>query len=590
MKFLVKGPNNLGLRQWKFDPSSLQTRLTVGIAVFSVLGLGSVALWTSWKMQQLLIVSHKHNIEQIAERFPKDVEMYSKMWYSNKSLQKAIDNLTRANVFLWVKSQDGNILAESQSLRNDTDHFILKSLSEMPLESSVYPINGRYFVLCGGPIKVNGMSIGKLYIALDITRDQNMLVTMVMSLSVASILAIIGVTVAITIYIQRSLVPLCQISQFADNVSADRLAQARVSLEKAPSEVKELARTLDTMLGRLSDSWEQQREFVSNVSHELRTPLTIVSGYLQSTLRRGNNLTEIQKEAILVASGEAQRTVELLKDLLELARADSGQIHFHLESVVLNDLVAEVVEMAKQFSDREIILRLGNEGNEVRTQKSELRSCFCNGDLSNAPKTFRQSRRDFRPNYFGNIVNQEKVSSLSQNVVLTGTDNLVSFEVDKSNKLSSEINLDDNSLGSGVSLKSQNVSQVKQSYVSQSESFSLIEVIVDCNRLKQVLLNLIDNAVKYSDQNYPVILNVYQQSGEAIIQICDQGKGIPLSQQAKIFERFYRGDEARNRSGNGAGLGLSIVKTLVEGMGGNIQVYSKLNRGSVFTVKFQLKK
>ncbi|MEM1171821.1 MAG: HAMP domain-containing sensor histidine kinase [Cyanobacteria bacterium P01_H01_bin.35] len=560
------------------DSSSLQTRLTVGIAVFSVLGLGSVALWTSWKMQQLLVVSHKHNIEQIAERFPRDVEMYSKMWYPKKSLQKAIDNLTLANVFLWVKSHNGNILAESQNLRNDTDHFILKSLTEMPLESLVYPINGRYFVLCGGPITINGMSIGKLYIALDITRDQNMLVTMVMSLSVASILAIMVVTIAITIYIQRSLIPLCQISRFADNVNADRLAEARVSLEKAPSEVKQLAKTLDTMLGRLSDSWEQQRQFVSNVSHELRTPLTIVSGYLQSLLRRGNNLTETQKEAIVVASGEAQRTIELLKDLLELARADSGQIHFHLELVVLNDLVAEVVEMAKQCSDREIILRLGNGVNEVRSEKlthpsplpgGEVRSCFYNGDLSNAPKRFSQSRRDFRPNYF---------------------DNLVSFEVENSNKLSSEINLDDNSLGGGLSLKSKSIPQVKQSYVSQSESLSLIEVMVDSNRLKQVLLNLIDNAVKYSEPNSPVILNVYQQGGEAIIQVCDQGKGIPLSQQAKIFERFYRGDEARNRSGNGAGLGLSIVKTLVEGMGGNIQVYSKLDQGSVFTVKLPLKK
>ncbi|MGD1701159.1 sensor histidine kinase [Dapis sp. BLCC M229] len=550
MKFLLKWPKN-----WKFgqfnDSSSLQTRLTVGIAVFSVLGLGSVALWTSWKMQQLLVVSHKHNIEQMAQRFPKDVEMYSKMWYSEKSLQKAIDNLTRANVFLWVKSQDGNILAESQNFRNDTDHFILKSLAEMPPKSLIYPINGRDFVFCGGPLIVNGMNIGKLYVALDITRDQKMLVTMVMTLSVASILAIMGVTVAITIYIQRSLIPLRQISQFADNVNADRLAQARVSLEQAPSEVKELARTLDTMLGRLSDSWEQQRQFVSNVSHELRTPLTIVSGYLQSLLRRGNNLTETQKEAIVVASGEAQRTIELLKDLLDLARADNGQIHFHLELVVLNNLVAEVVEMAKQCSDREIILRLENGGN---------------------------------------IVNQEKVSSFSKNEVLTGTNNLVSFDFENSNKLSSEINLDDNYLGTGLSLKSKNIPQIKQGYVAQSRNLSLIEVIVDRNRLKQVLLNLIDNAVKYSDQHSPVILNVYQQSGEAIIQVSDQGKGIPLSQQAKIFERFYRGDEARNRSGSGAGLGLSIVKTLVEGMGGNIQVYSKLDQGSVFTVKFQLKK
>ena len=138
-----------------------------------------------------------------------------------------------------------------------------------------------------------------------------------------------------------------------------------------------------------------------------------------------------------------------------------------------------------------------------------------------------------------------------------------------------------------ISLK--NIPQVKESYISKSESLSLIKVLVDRNRLKQVLLNLIDNAVKYSDKDSAVILNLDRQNDEAIIQVCDQGQGIPLSQQGKIFERFYRGDEARNRAGNGAGLGLSIVKTLVEGMAGNIQVYSKLGEGSVFTVKFPVK-
>jgi len=541
MKFIVKWPNNLRLGQWKLDPFSLQTRLTVGIAIFSVLGLGSVALWTSWKMQQLLVVSHKHNIEQIAERFPKDVEMYGKKWYSNNALQKAIDNLTRANVFIWVKSQDGDTLAESANLRNDTDHFILKSLADMPLESLVYPINGRDFVLCGGPLIVNGATIGKLYVGLDITRDQRMLVTMVMSLTVASILAIISMIVAITIYIQRSLIPLRQIGQFADNVNAERLDRATVSLKAAPSEVKELARTLDMMLRRLSDSWEHQREFVSNVSHELRTPLTIVSGYLQCILRRDNNLTETQKESMLLASGEAQRTIELLKDLLELARADSGQIHFHLEPLLLNDFVAEIVEMAKQCSGRQIILKLG-----------------CNI-----------------------LANLETIFSESKNLVLEEKNNLLFSDIDNSNKTSAEINLDDNNLGGGLSLKLKNI--------PQSGSLSLIEVMVDRNRLKQVLLNLIDNAVKYSDKNSSVILNLYRQNNEAIIQICDQGQGIPLSQQGKIFERFYRGDEARNRAGNGAGLGLSIVKTLVEGMAGNIQVYSKLGEGSVFTVKFPLR-
>lgn len=551
MKFITKWPKNLRLERWKLDPSSLQTRLTLGIGLFSVLGLGSVALWTSWKMQQLLIVSHKHNIEQIAERFPRDVEMYSEMWYVNKSLQKAIDNLTLANVFIWVKNQEGTVIVQSQNFQSDSDHFVLKSLAYMPSKPLVYPINGRYFVLCGGPLTVNGMNIGKLYVALDISRDQKMLVTMVMSLSVASILAIIGVTLAITVYIQRSLMPLRHISQLADNVNADILDRATVSLEGAPSEVKELARTLDTMLGRLSDSWEQQRQFVSNVSHELRTPLTIVSGYLQSLLRRGNNLTEIQKEAISIASGEAQRTIELLKDLLELARADSGQIHFDLEAVVLNDLVAEVVEMAKQFSDREIILRFGNGSN---------------------------------------IVNLEQIFTGSKKSIITEKNNLVSSHIGNYKKLNSEQKIEDNYIGSKLSLKSKSIVRKSQYNIDKTIILSLIEVMVDRNRLKQVLLNLIDNAVKYSGEDSPIILNLCQQNGEAIIQVCDKGQGISLSQQAKIFERFYRADEARNRSGGGAGLGLSIVKTLVEGMGGNIQVYSKLDRGSIFTVKFSVKK
>lgn len=545
MKFIFQWPKNvLGCKGWKVDPSSLQIRLTVGIAVFSVLGLGSVALWTSWKMQQLLIVSHKHNIEQLAERFPLDVEMYSEMWYINKSLQKAIDNLTVANVFFWVKSNEGKILAKSQSWENDSDHFVLKSLTEMPLKPAIYPINGRYFVLCSGPLTVNGTRIGKLYIAQNITRDQKMLVTMVLSLNVASVLATIVVTIAIAIYIKRSLMPLRHISQLADTVDANHLDRATVSLERAPREVRELAKTLDTMLSRLSDSWEQQRQFVSNVSHELRTPLTIVSGYLQSILRRGNNLTEAQKEALEIAFGEAQRTIELLKDLLELARADSGQIHFNLASVVLNDLMAEVLEMAKQFSDRQFILKLGN---------------------------------------------GSKIVSQEQDVIVREKGNLVDRYHSNDREVNPEFNIDHQCESIELSLTSANFAMESQEIFSASKSYPLIIVLVDRNRLKQVLLNLIDNAVKYSDQTSPVRLNLYQENGQAIIQVCDTGQGILLSQQAKIFERFYRGDEARSRSGSGAGLGLSIVKTLVEGMGGSIKVFSKLNKGSVFTVIFPLK-
>jgi len=81
-----------------------------------------------------------------------------------------------------------------------------------------------------------------------------------------------------------------------------------------------------------------------------------------------------------------------------------------------------------------------------------------------------------------------------------------------------------------------------------------------------------------------IIIKLDKTSDNVTIQVCDKGCGIPLQQQTRIFERFYRVDEARARSTGGAGLGLSIVKTLVEGMDGSVTVLSKLGEGSVFTV------
>ena len=68
-------------RIWqKIDPFSLRMRLTVGMAAVSAVGFGSIALWTTWQMQHILINSHKRNIEKIADRLPGDVEVYSEMY------------------------------------------------------------------------------------------------------------------------------------------------------------------------------------------------------------------------------------------------------------------------------------------------------------------------------------------------------------------------------------------------------------------------------------------------------------------------------------------------------------------------------
>ncbi len=462
-----------GLKSW--NPQSLRFRLTLGIATVFALGLGSVAIWLGWTMQRMLIQAHKDNILHLAERMPQDIAIYQEMYSQPEAMQKAVANVNWDNVFLWIKNEQGEVIAKSGNLEPvpvspEGTNFSLSGVT-------VSEVDGRYWILCANSLSVNNETAGELYIAQDIHSQQVMLLQVMRNLGIATIVTTGGITLLSGIYISRSLLPLRRICQLTESISADQLGEAKIELKRAPTEVQQLAEQFDQMLMRLQTAWQQQRQFVSNVSHELRTPLTIVSGYLQSVQRRGDNLNSPQREALAMASSEADRTIQLLEDLLTLARVDNGQMQFQKEKVDLNEFVEQIVGIAEQYSDRAIDYQLA--------------------------------------------------------------------------------------------------------------SHSLM-VEVDQNRLKQVLLNLIENAVKYSEPEQPITVKLNQKGEWGIIEVRDRGMGIPLAQQARIFERFYRVDEARARSTGGTGLGLSIVKTFVEGMGGTIGVSSQLEQGTTFTVSFPI--
>ena len=459
--------------------SSLQARLTVGVVVVSAFALGSVAWWTGWRMQQILVDARKRNIRYVAERFGRAVEHYSQGKPAANGLQPAIDSLSAEDVFLWVKANDGQTIALSMVLEGRTDErgALLDRISLQPVMPKVYVAGDRHYVLCSGVLEVKGTDLGLLYVAQDITSDREMLIAVWRGLALASILALVAIAPVTATFVGKSLAPLQYLRELADALAKGERQRAELSLDAAPKEVRELARACEAMMLKISQNCEQHRQFVGNVSHELRTPLTIVRGYLQSTLRRSQNLTESQKEALGIAAGEAERTVQLLQDLLDLARADGGHFHFHVEPIALNDTISEVATMARQYGNRRV------------TALEEIDNVWVRADLQ---------------------------------------------------------------------------------------------------RLKQVLLNLVDNAVKYSDAEQPVELSAVKNDSWGIIEVRDRGVGIPLAQQARIFDRFYRADEARSHTTGGTGLGLSIVKTLVEGMGGQVSVRSKVREGSTFIVALPL--
>jgi signal transduction histidine kinase len=120
------------------------------------------------------------------------------------------------------------------------------------------------------------------------------------------------------------------------------------------------------------------------------------------------------------------------------------------------------------------------------------------------------------------------------------------------------------------------------------ESEQQVRVEGDRARLKQVIVNLVDNAIKYTPAGGLVGVKVSASNGRAVIEVNDNGVGIPSEALPHIFERFYRVDKARSRQMGGAGLGLSIIKAIVTAHGGQVKVESVEGKGSQFLVELPI--
>lgn len=119
---------------------------------------------------------------------------------------------------------------------------------------------------------------------------------------------------------------------------------------------------------------------------------------------------------------------------------------------------------------------------------------------------------------------------------------------------------------------------------------SPIEIEGDPKRLKQLLVNLLDNAIKYTPSGGSARLALSVIDSVALIEVSDTGRGIPASALPHIFERFYRQTDPRDSRVTGFGLGLAISKWIVDAHGGSVQVESEEGKGSHFTVKLPLQK
>lgn len=288
--------------------------------------------------------------------------------------------------------------------------------------------------------------------------------------------AILLISIAGGLLLARfSLRPIDTVTKTAREITAHNL-ERRIPVPPVNDEISRLASTLNRMIERLEGSFAQIRQFTGDASHELRTPLAIMMGELEVALRSPKT-TEEYEEIIASTLEEVNRLSKVVANLLELSRAETGQVEIDKEPVDLSSLVADIAEDAEILAEDK---------------------------------------------------NISVASSLETPVVIQG----------------------------------------------------------DKVRLHQAILNVIDNAIKYNRSGGSVIIELAKQEQTAILTIRDTGIGIPEDDVDKVFDRFFRVDKARSQSVSGHGLGLAIVRWVVEAHGGTIGVASSYGQGTVFTLVF----
>ena len=103
----------------------------------------------------------------------------------------------------------------------------------------------------------------------------------------------------------------------------------------------------------------------------------------------------------------------------------------------------------------------------------------------------------------------------------------------------------------------------------------LCKVKIDCQEMNRVLLNIVENSVKYKgDCKGKIKINLYEKEDSVVLELSDNGKGVEEEELSNLFVSFYRGDASRTNPNEGSGLGLAIAKNIVEAHGGKIVAYN----------------
>ncbi|MGX9788219.1 sensor histidine kinase [Mycobacterium sp. MMS18-G62] len=278
-------------------------------------------------------------------------------------------------------------------------------------------------------------------------------------------------------------------------------------------------------------------------------------------------LVEVEQTAAAIAAGQLDRRVPERDPRTEVGRL----------SLALNGMLAQIQRaMATSESSAE----------QARTSEDRMRRFIT--DASHELRTPLTTIRGFAELYRQGAANDiemlmSRIESESRRMGLLVEDLLLLARLDAQRPLERH-RVDLLALASDAVHDAQSIAPQRNITLEVFDGPGTPEVLGDEARLRQVLGNLVANALQHTPENAGITVRVGTVDGHAVLEVCDEGPGMSIEDAHRVFERFYRADSSRARASGGTGLGLSIVDSLVYAHGGTVSVTTAPGRGCRFTV------
>lgn len=276
--------------------------------------------------------------------------------------------------------------------------------------------------------------------------------------------------------------------------------------------------------------------------------------------------------ARMIRSKQRNLFQEIIDALKRIARGDfSVQLETLKQEDPFKTLIDHINHMAKQLKEMEDMRQefISNVSHEIQSPLTSI-SGFARA------LQYDQLSTDERAHYLSIIETESKrLSKLSDNLLkLTSLESSNHPFEQKSYRLDKQIR---------AIILACEVQWVEKE-IDMDVSLEKVTIVADEDLMSQVWTNLIHNSIKFTPRMGRIRLNLQEVDNKAIIKISDTGIGISKKDQIHVFERFYKADKARERSKGGSGLGLSIVKKIIEMHKGTIMVDSEEGKGTTFTI------